>query len=318
MDLWTPFASWVAVIGGAYVVFLKAEKYLREDSRASLTSWLQGEAKVDDHWSVLFGDLFDGLFNSKKIHIGSKVTIWWPSIPRSILASLLSVGFVFLFWRNLMPPGLTLGLVAAEPPNVLVQYDIIFLRHGQLLLRAPIDFLVVSPLVVNVMPDYLSLVETRLILARIQRASSVLVKFGWIAVDAILTFAIAYASFVVLTTLIARFMLPHLAGLSFSSHLAITATDFGIGLFPWRHFPHGATMASWFIYSTFLTSIWLWLFLISRVLVRALGIYPWLLNLTNKWFRIDVVITRHPLQVMGYFLMAVLSIVGWGAVVVAK
>lgn len=320
MDFWTPFASWVAAMAGAYAVFPKTEKYLREDSRASLTNWLQGKAKPDYHWSFIFGELFDYLFKSREKNLGSKVTIWWPSLPRSIVASLVSVGFVFLLWRNLLPPGLTLDVVFAgrESPNVLIHYDLVFLSDGKIISRAGIDFLIVAPLLANVLPDYLSLVETRLILARIQRAGSVLVRLGWIAVDAIVTFAIAYASFVFLTTVSARFLLPHLAFLSFSSHLAVTAHDFDIGLFPWLYFPHGATVASWSIYSTFLTSIWLWLFLLSRVLVRVLAIYPWLLNLTNKWFRIDGVIKRHPLQVMGYFLMAALSIVGWGAVVVLK
>ena len=63
------------------------------------------------------------------------------------------------------------------------------------------------------------------------------------------------------------------------------------------------------IYSTFLTSIWLWAFLLSAVLTKALYVMPFFFKLANKVLNLDAVVRSSPLQVLGYPLIAGATVV---------
>ena len=62
------------------------------------------------------------------------------------------------------------------------------------------------------------------------------------------------------------------------------------------------------IYSTFFTSIWLWLFIGSAFCVRLFMLFPLLLSISNRWFDLDKYISERPLALMGGVLVALLTL----------
>jgi hypothetical protein len=63
-----------------------------------------------------------------------------------------------------------------------------------------------------------------------------------------------------------------------------------------------------FVYSTLLTSVWVWLYLLSSMGVRTLVFFAsWLARLERHFF-LSRFLVRHPLKVLGYFLMLLYAV----------
>ena len=69
-----------------------------------------------------------------------------------------------------------------------------------------------------------------------------------------------------------------------------------------------------FVYSAFLTSVWLWLYALSGFLVKAIARSRKGLHFLQRHLNIE----EHPLRSMGFVLMLLVTVgyVFWGAVLV--
>ena len=96
----------------------------------------------------------------------------------------------------------------------------------------------------------------------------------------------------------------------FESTFSETAETFWQGL----TFSGTESFLGIFIYSTFLTSVWLWLYALSGFLVKAFARSRKGLHFLQKHLNVE----EHPLRSMGFVLMLLVTVVYvvWGAALV--
>ena len=133
-----------------------------------------------------------------------------------------------------------------------------------------------ATLITNWIPDYLSLIESRYVMERLSKTKSPLARLLWLGLDGLLTLSIAFLAIFVG----AKLILPLVSG-----HISLEVGCFTEDTFTmgdaWVIFTSGlrfstppATLnydaAGIYIYSTFLTSLWIWLYLAAGWLIRSL------------------------------------------------
>lgn len=207
-----------------------------------------------------------------------------------------------IIWSTLLPDEISLSITAAVPPNVLLQYDLTFYRGSEIINRVPLDALFAGPLFVNIVPDYFSLVETRYVLRYLAERPGVYRTSLLLTIDLAATLFISFVAFVMMMTALGVLFV----GNTWEGSFANWSQFFPVKMIVWEE-SHRKTEA-WFIYSTFLTSVWLWFFVASRSVVRLLYFVPWCVRIANRWFALDDVIMNRPLQAMGYVIIAAASL----------
>ena len=119
----------------------------------------------------------------------------------------------------------------------------------------------------NLFPDYLSLLETRFVLRRMRRAGGVGLV-GWLALDWLLTTAIFGFGVLFLVVFLVAF-----SGEGLGRDLLAE----WVQLF-WLELPElltgGNEFLSFYLWTTYLTSIWLWLYALSGLIVRSARAVP--------------------------------------------
>ncbi len=185
--------------------------HLSQEAKDTLTLWLWGE--YESTWSHHFCNLFDAVFGQR--HLSLRCFL------RSSLASVLAVLLLYVLFAEI------LGVMSHR-------------ALGELSLWQAIAF----GAAINVVPDYISLFETRWLLRRFERVKSVLGQVGILFADALLTGAIIWLG-------INLFQLVRGAE-------PLTAIEM-LALF---------SVFSVFFYSTFLTSLWAWIYCLSTWIMR--------------------------------------------------
>ena len=186
--------------------------HLSADWRTALAGWLKGEIK-EDHWARHFCAFFDQVFGKRHLT--------WQCFRRSSVASLTAVIALYLLF------GEVFGLLDVRTADGLAL--------GQVLLIGA---------AVNIVPDYLSLLETRWVLRQMQRVRSVAGQAAVLAADLVFTAAIIAGAIALFRLAIGAPALSAVEMLAFFSAYAL------------------------FFYSSFLTSVWSWLYCLSTLLLR--------------------------------------------------
>ncbi len=210
IDLYLPSA-----IASALVFYKLVDWYLSnhisQDQKESITLFLWGD--YDGTWIHNFRESFF-------VPIFGKKHFTWRCFLASSFFSLAFVAVLYLFFAHIV------GISHRAPDRLSLTQAI--------LLGAAI----------NIIPDYLSLWETRWILRRFEKVSSVIGQIGVLLFDAILTGLIIWLSITVFHWMVGR------------SPLSLVELLAAFSIF------------SLFFYSTFLTSIWAWLYCLSTWIVR--------------------------------------------------
>ncbi len=209
------FALGIAVTFYTSTVFIG--KHLAPGPKENLSLWLMGA--YESTWSHHFCNLFDTVFGQK--HLSLKCFI------RSSLASLIVVFVLYFLFSSVLG---VLGTRAFGEMDLL----------QALLLGAAI----------NILPDYLSLFETRWLLKRFEKVTSIPGQLAVLVADAVFTGTII---------LIGIYLFQLIRGDEPLSAVEI------LGLF---------SVFSIFFYSTFLTSIWAWLYCLSTWFMRLFSRTP--------------------------------------------
>lgn len=313
--------AWAGATGGLWFLFETAEKSLSVEVRSKVSSWVRSATPAGGISSIpaQFAILFDRVFGEK--HFSLKC------LSRSADASLLSMALVYVLLDSWGVPGLPdrrlayafglLGVGAvvyetwlkpkwgAGPRTfaVLMAFSgsaflVVFLRVVEADVESAVQGIRMAvasyavAMVYNVAPDYLSLLQTRWalgVMARRGRIGSILVG------DFLITWSIWVGA--ALMVGVAAFWVPMIP-----SGLWLLWPP---SLLDWLFFSddpiRGAYQLSFL--TTFLTSVWLWLYMVSvaasRALLRMNAGVGFLLRVTD--------VESQPFRSMGFVSVIIVS-----------
>ena len=261
----TLIASWLTMSVSVYRLFKIPNESVKPESKRILSSWILklNDNEIDTNRALgLFAELFDSVFGTKKLSLSF--------VLKSIIASFISTFIAFL-------------IIA------IYDYDIV---EGNILTIVLLGL----PLLFNLVPDYLSLIETRWLLGKMTRSHSVIRLIAFFVIDLLFTLLIFILWTCLLITLLALFK---------SDDFNYLFQDFNeTGGF--LVFFSDLTKSFLVIYliSTFCNSKWIWLYVLSAVTLRAFnGII-----VSFKFFKKHLDIENNPFKSLGSFLVIVITI----------
>jgi hypothetical protein len=155
-------------------------------------------------------------------------------------------------------------------------------------------FFVVVILLANMIPDYCSLLETRLALSLLRRtgaAGQVLI----VVLDGLLT----YFTAVVWNTHVTRILPIQPLLTLFSEDSSTSGTRAGGSL---------TSVMTWLVFPALFTSVWLWMYAGSGFVVKAARLF----DLGFQWFNRKFDIEKKPLQAIGLVAGSLVAIIYWG------
>lgn len=263
--------------------FKEIEEGFNPDTKKSLSRWLQNlhSSGEEPTWTQIFVEVFD--------HVFTKHHLSWRCFLRSCLASLAAVAIVTVIWAALRPAEFKEFLyldfyiaLPTGPPST----DPWFIA---------IIFLIAA--YVNLVPDYISLLESRYILRWMTYAGTTPAILGLLAIDFIATVVISLAAF--WTFLFVGFGRDPVWSFLFIRDLLLESRGFP---FSFDSLPIGI----WF-YSAFFTSVWVWLYAFSGLVLKLVSYLRILVGYSAKILDLET----KPLQSMGRVSGLVVAFLYW-------
>jgi len=260
--------AWLMTVLGVWFLFDRAEVLASQETKAAVAKWIdKWDPSTPSNWPYTFAAIFDRVFGEQ--HLTLKC-LW-----RSSLASVIAVVTLLLLF------------VAGNGVDPL--------------LDTPLEWLLMLMFMVpNIMADYFSLLETRIVIKWMARSRSVVKQSALLVGDLVATaliFTLPWTYFFASSALLD----PNLA-------VAEPATEFWLGYLPGMvlSFPlrEGASWEGVFFYSTFFTSAWIWLFLISGLIVRVAGRVGGVFNKMLSMLNVE----EQPIRSLGFVGMMVVSV----------
>ncbi|MFO7563244.1 MAG: hypothetical protein R6X02_11425 [Enhygromyxa sp.] len=273
----------LAIVGFVVALFVLGDRLLGRDRRRELGGWLIAELPSDarvDSLPRAFIEWFDRMFRARAVRVLG-VELHLPSFWRSALASFLALVAAFVVW--LANKG---GL--SEPPSAGTNLSLLLLLYGG------------ATVLTNIIPDYLSLVESRFVLGKMSETRGLLGKLAWLLVDVLATSAIVFLFLWGSGTL----LLPLVPEESIYAVGCLTPATFDLGrmldiavaglTFSTPPGTLNYDVSAIYIYSSFFTSFWVWLYLGSSLLVRLAQLIPGLREFLRRACRVH----DYPLRVL--------------------
>ena len=211
-------ANWKPAGGFALASFIltaSAGSLLKQDRKDEIALWLMG-AHTPDTWAKTFGSFFDALFGARHLSINCFI--------RSSIASIMSVVVIWLLIGSL------------DTYSIRIESEISTVS------------LVLTAICINIIADYISLLETRFLLDHIDKVKSFAGQIGVLFLDFLISASIIWIAILMYSN---------------SGLYPGKAESFAeiVGVF---------SIFSVIFYSTFFTSVWSWTYFLSTWLVRAL------------------------------------------------
>lgn len=301
MQLW--IASLIVLL--VALLFVLGDRKLGGDERSALSRYLlsgREEGAAARAAPAAFLSWFDALLRVRVVHVAGRYPLHLPSFRRSVLLSTVALGFAAAMWAAKK------GFFDAEN-----------LDAGLLNAKVGLPLFVMYALgavVSNFVPDYLSLVQSRFVLERMRRTDRVLAQLGWLVLDLVLTAATVFA----VLWLTARLLMPlvpsnyeHFVGCLRGEDL--TFAEFARIYWGGLSFSSPAGTQNYdaagiYIYSSFLTSFWVWLFMASTLLVKLSVFVPGL----RRFLADEVRVQRHPVRALSLAAaMVATAMLGFGS-----
>ena len=269
--------------GIVWKFFERVESVLTDQTKLEIAVWLLG-VKVGQRvepWPDTFAKVFDRVFGTKHLS--------WKCFWRSCVISYVLLVLAAVIYTQVRFPSVHFmrGLRFPGWPHMAMFFGI--------------------TLFTNVLPDYLSLLESRFVLRLMTRTRSGGVWTGGLVVDVWLTLLIAFLPIVILSGVLSgRF--DSLAVLRVAWQSILHPLDFTRGVFGY------AAQSPVVIFPAFFTSIWLWLYAGSGFLLKAARRF----DIGFDWFNRKFDIEKKPLQSIGLVAGALVAVVYWAAVIVSR
>lgn len=266
MDLTIPspilyVASWFGIMSGLWALFDRAETVASPSLLASVRTWIRDlRLPVEQNWARTFANVFDGVFGKRHVSI--------RCLLMSTLTSVVLVALMTLLWASLHP----------TTANGFFSQGV-FAWLGVL-------FVAVS---LNVPVDYLSLLETRLLLRFIGSRRSIVLHSCVLLGDLLLTGVIFLLGFGAYDALLGTvdFWELVVSGIAFDTP---GDGDLSLGIF---------------LYTTYFTSVWLWLFLLSTGVANAVGLG----DRTITFLKSALNVEEKPIRSLGFLSMLFVTLV---------
>jgi hypothetical protein len=270
--------SWAAMTAAIWALFQRAETVLKPEVKTAISQWLRNlnPATAFENWPATFAAVFDRIFGERHLS--------WRCFLRSCVASFVAVVIVTLIWAAIHPD----------------QFNA-FVQQGKYKYYAPFLSVFFVAGILNLIPDYLSLLETRYIIRWVSQTHSVVRILAFLAFDLVVTAAIFLGTYFAAGAFIITIKFGEPLG-SFVLAFIQMVPRYMLPLTTWS--PGSATPAIWF-YSTFFTSVWVWLYASSGLVVK-LGEY---LGIGIKALKTVVDIDNKPLRSMGFVAMLLVTLV---------
>ena len=299
-------------IGAALLAMAwKADDAISLQLKRDISLWLRGLdpaaiGRSVQEWPTHFAALFDWVFGKKHLS--------WRCFFRSSIASLIA--FVIC----------TFIYLQAAPGEL----DASFERFGRGLgdelgipgsLAATLALLGIAA-IANLLPDYVSLLETRWVIGRMGRTPSLLGQWGWLAVDFVAT-GVIFVLFFLLVLAGSRWLFPEVQwlfpevqswewvvyrpGPSKSFLEAVVSTVSSLA----RWSGLGATDEPFLrffgvpVWTTYFTSVWVWLYFLAQFLMRLA--LP--LRRTVGFLKYALPVEQQPLRAVGVVMASVALVV---------
>lgn len=292
---------------GLLGLFVRGDSRIDDQTRRTVAQWLgrrtpqvrpSDDQGSPSEWTATFLCWFDRVFGVRRVEVAG-IELFLPRLWRSIVASFLALLVLCVVWvlhKETMSRLIRFGDPDQAPWD---QFSLLLLLYGG------------ATLITNWIPDYLSLIQSRWIMQRMATSQRRAARLGWLAVDAVLTASIAFAAIFVGMKLLLPFV---------EDRLTVEIGCFSSELFgvddAWEIFVAGLRFetppgtlnydaAGIYIYSTFMTSLWVWIYGVVGLVVRAtvaLGGSRGTQAPARRW-------ERRPLTVMG-----LVALVGFGGV----
>ncbi|KIG18274.1 hypothetical protein DB30_01383 [Enhygromyxa salina] len=273
----------LAVVGFVVALFFFGDRLLAGDRKRELGGWLIDELPAEARVDALpkaFIEWFDQLFRTRSVRVfGAQIQL--PSFWRSALASFLALCAASVVW--IANKG---GF--SQPPTSTTNLSLLLLLYGG------------ATVVTNIIPDYLSLVESRFVLGKMSQTRSLLGKLAWLAVDVVATAAIVFCflwgSAYLLLPLVPEDSLYAVGCLTRDSFDLDRMIDIAIAGLTFSTPPGTINydVSGIYIFSSFFTSFWVWLYLGSSLLVRLAQLIPGLRGFLRRACRVQ----DYPLRVL--------------------
>ena len=265
--------TWITIVVGLVSLFQKGGEAMTKESQELVQDWLLQTDRVNQlsNWPDSFKSLFDAVFTEHHFS--------WTCFYRSALASAIVVT-VFLLGM--------VGFGATTLRDIALEAtDSVFIGF-----LSGIGLVVV----INSVLDYISLFQTRWVIEYMARTSSTAAHSGFLMLDAILT-----ASILVLSIGGTQITLATLGG-GLEDTSVLRALFILMPEILYNLVVEGGNPLRAIVFSTFLTSIWLWLYAIAGVTMRsAIPLFrgvDWM----SKFFDVE----NRPVQALG-LMLAVLT-----------
>lgn len=284
---------YVALAGTLLVLFARGDGAVPPAERARFAGWL---ARRDEDWMPGFLAWFDRVFAVRRVDLPIVGAVHLPSFVRSVVASFVALALLAGVWV-LRKDTLSRDLRFRE-------WDALPWSEMGLLLAVYGGATVIS----NWIPDYLSLVQSRWVMERMARCKHTLGRVGWLFVDAMGTAVVAFGSIylgmMILLPVASKYLTLEVG--------CLTPESFDLAE-AWRIFVAGLTFetppgtlnydaAGIYVYSTFMTSLWVWVTLASGLLLRA-----------SAWLRSAATVSERPLRRVGLVSLVAFTGVFWTA-----
>ena len=285
--------TYVTLAVALFGLFARGDRAVDEGTRGDVARWLSRDGDVD--WAQAFLTWFDRVFAVRERKLPGLGSVHVPAFWRSVLASFLSLFVLTLVWV-INKDTLSRELRFSGPaPGFWDEASVLLLVYGS------------ATLITNWLPDYLSLIQSRLVMERMARARSSVARMGWLALDVVGTLAVAFGALYVGTRLVlpvaSKYLTVEVGCFTPELYdLGDAAEIFWAGL-TWQTPP--ATLnydaAGIYVWSTFLTSAWVWIYLSTGLLVR----------LAARARTLPRVIQGRPLRSLGLVALVAFTGVFW-------
>jgi hypothetical protein len=267
---WIDGLSFVGIVTGVVKGSDWLDSMLNETGRKAISKWLKNVPSdaEDDSWPVALSGLIDRVFGERPFSL--------KFILRSFVASIIAVSIVWLVYARLQ--------LRAHNPAEGFSETIVF------------------SLLVSLIPDYLSLLISRAIINLIPRNPRLRRIVLLLVVDAALTAVISIVSLMPAWFFYLILLLSPRPGYGFTEVVKfwlLTWNSMYDDYFSLSAFNLGSEYPSQgltiFFYSSFFTSVWLWLYVIAGFAIKASR------KLQFLWFRLSkyLDIDKKPLGCIG-------------------
>ena len=233
--------AWLSLLGGVWFLFKITDKTLNETTRKTITDWLNNaELPVGvENWPNWFIAGFDEVFGRRHF-----------SIRCFLMSCIVSLCFSFILFLVWIPHRQDVGIFGYPLLAMFSDYTALIFLYMLVFL--------------NLLPDYLSLLETRYVLQLMKRAKPWM-KGLWLVIDSLTTFFIWLGGLWVFSVVYTGDILNVVDLLHDMEKYIIfffeqdSNTD-----------PYGVALFGVFFYTTYFTSVWAWLFILSGWTIKCL------------------------------------------------